>query len=183
MMQAVCRFLFKVAWFCLCSGLFYCLRVRCVQLRLLRWSSLWNLDFGYLCTYSCLMFTAKYLINVFIFSVIHILFVLCLWWHVSGFIPVLVALDCVIRGLDLCRLALNHLFWLWFVWLMLLLRHPGVSHQFHKREFTTHLNLSIRRGALFPLLRFQLTGTDEPWTESFTPIDLDFARALERNPT
>lgn len=65
---------------------------------------------------------------------------------------------------------------------MLLLRHPGVSHQFRKKEFTTHLNLSIRRGALFPLLRFQLTCTDEPRTESATPLDLEFVRALERDP-
>lgn len=32
--------------------------------------------------------------------------------------------------------------------------------------FTAHLNLSIRRGALFPLLGFQLSGTDEALTQS-----------------
>lgn len=61
---------------------------------------------------------------------------------------------------------------------MLLLRHPGVSHQFRKREFTAHLSLSIRRGALFPLLRFQLTGTDETRTESSTPLELEIVKAF-----
>lgn len=84
--------------------------------------------------------------------------------------------DWSIRCFDWRRLLLNHPFWLWFIWLMSLLRHPGVSHQFHRREFTTHLNLSIRRRALFPLLRFQLAGTDGPWTESLVGVCSDFRK-------
>lgn len=159
MMQVVCRFIFKVAW------------------SLWMWSPLWirsrrlviYADFHLFI--ECLRQSIWLMCSVYI----QILFVLGLRCRVSGFTPApailtsvyafFVALDRVIRGLARCRLALNHLFWLWFVWLTLLLRHAGVSHQFRKREFTTHLNLSIRRGALFPLLGFQLTSADEPWIE------------------
>lgn len=151
----------------------------------------YNLDLGFSCRLPVVywLFTASIWLTFFCYSyffcdvtfdgVVHVSFQ-C--QPFSRCCTLLVVLDCVIRGLDLCRLALNHLFWLWFVWLMLLVRHPGVSHQFCKREFTAHLKLSIRRGALFPLLRFQLTGTDEPWTESSALLDLEFVRALERNP-
>lgn len=108
------------------------------------------------------------------------------WWQVSDFSPaslgrpfVYVFVACVKRGLDLWPLALNYLFWLWFVWTMFLLRRPGVSHQFRRREFTTYLNLSIRRGALFPLLTFQLTGTDETQTEISTSLDLEIVGEIQ----
>lgn len=103
--------------------------------------------------------------------VIHILFMLCLWSHASGFIR-----TSLTQTLCACS---------WTVWSAVLICAASLfiicsgfdlsgwcccsdTQVFlisSKREFTTHLTLSIRRGALFPLLRFQLNGTDEPGTK------------------
>lgn len=92
-------------------------------------------------------------------------------------------LDRVIRSWFVPPLALDRLLWLWFAGLTSSLRHPGVSHQLRKKEFTAHLNLSIRGAALFPLLRFQLTAAaDEPRTRSPVSWDLEFVGASEGNP-
>lgn len=138
----------------------------------------------------CLLLSIWLMRSVFSYSFfLFFLFVLCLWWRVSGFIPAP-----AIRG----RFRSSG-----FLWSEALICAASLSIIYSgfdssgwcccsdtqvflissiRGEFTTHLNLSIRRGALFPLLRFQLTGTDEPRTESSAPLDLEFVRALERNP-
>lgn len=120
---------------------------------LLMWSSLWIITWILVIYANFNLFIKCLLLSIWLFSLFCSVFIFCLCCvcvSVSRFIPMLLGQpfvyvflgpDCLIRGLDLCRLALNHLYWLWFVWRMLLLRHPGVSHQLHKREFTAHLNL------------------------------------------
>lgn len=94
------------------------------------------------------------------FSVIRVFF---LSQRVSGYIPAAssplpVCSSRLRHHKSMIRcLTFDHLFWLWFVQLTLLLRHPGVSHQLRGEEFTTHLKLSIRGGTHFPPLSFQLT--------------------------
>lgn len=113
-----------------------------------------TVNVGYLCRLSVVycMFTEKYLMNVFIF----LLFIFCLFCasHSAARLRLCSPALCDQRAL-ICAASLSIIYsgfdsFGWF------LRHPGVSHQFRRREFTTHLKLSIRRGALFPLLEFQL---------------------------